>query len=115
MKPLFWHIIIDLKKPEEKSAGGIVLSDSIQEANLALTCVGRVSAIGPMAFSTKTAGGHDYSVHKEDIQIGTWVLVSRKIGVPLRHRDGRVQQIVNDYEIMAVLTEEEAMNIKEYI
>lgn len=115
MKPLFWHILIDLKKPEEKTAGGIVLSEGIKEAELALTVVGQVSAIGPMAFTTKTPGGHDYSVHADDVKIGTWVLVSRKIGVPLRQRDGRFQQLVNDYEIMAVLTEEEAANIKAYI
>lgn len=116
MKPLFWHILIALRQPQEQSVGGIVMPDQIKEAEAALTPVGQVVAIGPMAFATKTTGGHDYAIHKEDVQVGTWVMVSRKIGVPFRMKDGRYYQLINDYEIMGTFASEaEAAEIKAYI
>lgn len=115
MKPLFWHVLIEMRPPEEKSKGGIVLTADIQEADLHLCPVGRVADLGPLAFKTKTSGGHDYAVHANDVTVGTNVLVARKIGVPIKMRDGRYYQLVNDYEILAVLTDDEAENVRAYV
>lgn len=115
MKPLFWHVLIEMPNPEEKTDSGIILTGDIQEANLHMNPVGQVVELGPMAFKTKTSGGNDYSIHKDDVTVGTWVLVSRKIGVPVKTKDGKFYQLVNDYEILAVLTPEEAKNVRAYV
>lgn len=119
MKPMFWNVLIEVRKPEERSAGGIVLQDEIKEKDMLLCPVGKVIAVGPMAFKTKTAGGHDYSVHAQDVVPGTWVLVNRKVGLPIKLRDretgqDRWLQMVNDYEILTPLTEEEASSVVAY-
>lgn len=115
MKTLFWRVLIELRPVEEKSAGGILIGGRDQEAELLQTCVGRVLELGPLAFATKTNSGADYAVHKDDVTVGTWVLMSKKIGVPIEFKDGRRVQLINDYEILATLTEEEAMSIKAYL
>lgn len=115
MKVMFWNVLIEIEKTERMSKGGIALPDDVVEADSLLTTVGKVVDIGPMAFKTKTPGGHDYAVHADDVKPGAWVMVSRKIGVPIKFRDGRVCQLCNDYEILAVLTEDEARMIRGYI
>lgn len=116
MKVLFWHVLLEIKRPEAKTASGIILTDDVQDAESALTMVGRVIEIGPMAFKTKTSGGHDYSLHVDDVKIGDWVLTSRKIGVPIKNKDGRTFQLCNDYEILAAFdNEQEASQVKAYI
>lgn len=114
IKPLFWNVLIEVKKPEAKTAGGIILADETREREQLLTMVGRVEALGEMAFKTRTAGGHDYSVHAADVKPGVWVLTSRKFGIQIKTRDDRVFQMCNDYEIIAVLTEDEAAQIRGY-
>lgn len=114
IKPLFWNVLLEIKKPEEKSAGGIIIAEQVQEKEQLLTMVGRVVELGAMAFKTKTNGGHDYSVHADDVKPGAWVLTARKFGVPIRTRDGRTYQLCNDYEIIAVISEEEAAQIRGY-
>lgn len=114
IKPLFWNVLLEVKAPETKTAGGIILADETREREQLLTMVGRVEALGDMAFKTKTSGGHDYSVHADDVKPGSWVLTSRKFGIPIRTRDGRVFQMCNDYEIIAVISEDEAAQIRGY-
>jgi len=115
IKPLFWNVLLEIKKPEAKSPGGIILADDVLEREQLLTMVGKVVELGPMAFKTKTAGGHDYAVHAADIVPGAWVMTSRKFGVPIRTKDGRVFQMCNDYEIIAVISEDDAQEIRGYI
>lgn len=115
MKVLFWHVLIETRKAEKTTKGGIVLPDDVEEADNLLTQVGRVVGMGPMAFKTKTPGGHDYSIHVDDVKEGAWVTISRKIGIPIKTRDGRTFHLCNDYEILAVLTEDEAQEIKGYV
>lgn len=126
MKPLFWNVLLEIKPPETKSAGGIIFSEDVQEREAMLTMVGKVVELGPMAFKTKTSGGHDYRVHHPDytvegfegapqVGVGSYVLISRKFGIPIRMKDGATYQLCNDYEIIAVITEEEAAKIRGYV
>lgn len=115
MKTLFWRVLIQMERPELKTTGGIVLPDDVNDADDALRCVGKVVEIGPMAFTAKQASGIDYSLHQGDVKVGDWVLVNRKIGLPIKFKDGRAYQLVNDYEIMAVISEDEAAQIRAYI
>jgi len=118
MKPMFWHVLLEMHHVEEKTESGIYLAQNTVENDALLSSVGRVVDKGPMAYKTKTPAGHDFSVHDEDVVPGAFVLVNRKVGMQIKVKEGntiRYYQMVSDYEILSVLTEDEAKSIRGYV
>ena len=53
LKPLGARVLVQIRSPKLKSAGGIALVDSSRETEKWNTQVGRVIALGPVAFSNR--------------------------------------------------------------
>lgn len=56
IEPCGYHILIEIKEVEEKTAGGIVLTDSVINREQAAMPVGKVLKIGPLAYKNHTSG-----------------------------------------------------------
>lgn len=106
MKMLFWRLLIELPKPVTKTAGGIALPDSVVQEREALVAVGKIVDVGPLAFSAKTRGDIDFSVHREQVRVGSWVLLAKYAGQQF-DREGRRYTILNDNELLGLIDEKD--------
>lgn len=51
LRPLYWQIVVRPVKIREKTKGGLILPDAVRDDINYLTTVGKVLAIGPLAFT----------------------------------------------------------------
>ena len=100
-----WCVVQD-RGAAEKTRGGILLADSVQEANEWQENIGRVLAVGPLAGYDELSGGKLPGA--ELIQPGDIVLCSRLSSTRQKivERDGRkmVVRMIPDRDIMAKVT-----------
>ena len=105
-KPTGYRILIRPAVVEETSEGGIILSDSIQDANKHLTYVGQVIAMGDQCYTHEK-----FQIAERDpkpwCKVGDYVLYKQYTGQPIdiRGKDGSTIQmlILNDDEIKGVI------------
>jgi co-chaperonin GroES (HSP10) len=79
-------IIVVPKTPPRKSAGGIEYPGRSRAAELANTTVGQVLLVGPLAYTTVTRDGLDFS-KAEKAKEGDWVIYTRNAGQNTLLRD----------------------------
>lgn len=82
--PLNWQIIVEPLKPKTESAGGIVIAQDAQEAEIYHINVGKVVALGPLAMIGKTPSGLDLSIDKDRVKVGAYVQWQRYVGLKIK-------------------------------
>lgn len=54
--PFGSRVIVQLRTPKSKTKGGIILNSDVRETELYNTQIGKVAAIGPLAFHSRNTG-----------------------------------------------------------
>lgn len=127
-KLLNWTVLLTPWVPPKRTRGGVLLPETVQEANEYLTNVFRVVAIGPLAFThARLRGGprrgwrknepitehpdvsrwqeYEFADFAEDVprvNVGDWVIVRRYAGITLE-LDGVPLKMCNDDDLLAVI------------
>lgn len=104
-QPLYWRVIVMPVKPKEVSKGGIVLPQTTQEAQQYLTYIGKIVAVGSLAFK-------DQRLRDEEKipKVGDYVIYGRYAGQVILYKEVRLL-CVNDDEILAVVKNPESLKI----
>lgn len=102
--PDFWRILVMPVKPRKVSKGGIVIPEEAQKAEQHLNYIGRVVAMGPLAYKSERFAGVVPPIP------GDYVIYGRYAGQPLDHKGCKLL-IVNDDEILARVSDPESLRI----
>ncbi len=102
--PLRWRIVIEPLPPTNK-VGEIVLPDDVMDAQKVLGVIGKIVALGQLAFKSNTKSGLSLSddANAKALAPGDWVMYGRHAGQKVRMRDGREFIICNDDEIVSIV------------
>jgi co-chaperonin GroES (HSP10) len=102
--PVGWRMLVLPMMVEDKSQGGIILSDDTKNANKHLTCVGEVLSMGELCYKDdrfKLGENHDPRLCK----VGDYVVYGAYSGQKVRYLSDAGEGellILNDDEIKAV-------------
>jgi chaperonin GroES len=91
-RPLHDRVVIRRVGPEEKTAGGIIIPDTVKEKPME----GEVVAVGPGARS------EDGTVHPLDVRVGDRVLFGKWSGTEIK-LDGEELIIMPETDLMGVI------------
>lgn len=105
-QPILWRVLVRPLPPRHASKGGIVLPEETRAAEQINTCVGRVEAMGTLAFQAQTKAGLDLSREANRPRVGTWVLFHQYAGHKTWVGDTEYV-LLADTDIMAVTDEPE--------
>jgi len=116
LQPAFWSVLLEPLEPKETSVGGIVLAKPTQDAQKILTTIGRILAIGSLAFTGKTASGLSLSDEKLKFAVGDHVLYQRYTGQELYlyskgQEEDRRLVMITDSEILGLVSDPSAFRI----
>lgn len=106
--PFMWRILVMPVQPRKVTKSGIILAPSTQDAEGHLQFVGKVAAVGPLAFrSWKLCSGlEDYlrvlmgKTIAAAPKVGDWVVHGRYTGQRCEFRGARLI-MMNDDEVLA--------------
>lgn len=102
VKPVGWRVVVRPYRPEEKSAGGLVMPEEVLDNTEILTYVGQIVAMGNLAFTAKTRSGIDMAQVEPRPKVGDWVMYGTYGGQKLSLRNGNNYIVMNDDGIMAI-------------
>ena len=108
-KPVGWRILVGMFKIEERTAGGIILTDEHRKGREYLRSLAKVLAIGEQGYKDpKFQGGVPLQQHEPDawVNVGDVVLLHQYSGQAITCVDnGEAQtlRLLNDDEILAVI------------
>ncbi len=95
--PVGWHMLIALPTMQERSDGGIIIPDTVNDRERAATVVGRVLAMGELCYlDTRKFGPSP----KPWCKVGDTVLFSRYSGMRFRAKDLESGDMV-EYRMLA--------------
>lgn len=98
INPTAQMVLIKCETAEEKTAGGIIVPDSIRERENTASQKGVIVAAGPCA------GDHmDWPQTHEFPPVGSRVLIKKFAGVEVKGNDGADYRVCEDKDILAVL------------
>lgn len=101
--PLGSRVLVQIRSPKTKTKGGIILTNDIQEVEKWNTQIGRVIAVGPIAFKNRTS--MDKWPEGEWVKPGDFVRVPKhggdKYEVELANGDTALFVTFNDHEMIA--------------
>jgi chaperonin GroES len=103
--PTGYRLITKPRELENKTAGGIILTDESKEAAKFKCVVAKVVAMGPECYS-----GMDRSSTKW-CKEGDWVLTGKYVGLKFRY-DGDEYSLINDDEVLAVIADPTKISAK---
>lgn len=115
IRPMFWRLLVEIPAPKKKSAGGIILTEDTRDAEKAYLCVGKLMAVGELAFKRTV----DNSLHfnrQRLPKLGDWLLFARHSGQQIRPSDEETEThfvMLNDTDILGVVGDPEI--IKAYV
>lgn len=107
-KPLLWRVLIQPYEPPRSTKGGIILADETIDNTRLLTVVGKVVAMGSLAFKAETKSGLKLHEEGNAPEVGDWVLYGTYAGQRIKLTDGRQFVVLNDDEIVARIEQPEA-------
>lgn len=100
--PKLWRVLICPVRPKQKTASGLVIAQSAQDAQKVLNYVGKVVALGPLAYADERFKG------VTPPKIGDWVAYGRYAGMPMTYKGCRLL-LVNDDEILCDVPDPEGL------
>ena len=105
-KPCGWRILICVADLQEKTAGGILLPEIAKHNERNLSSIGQIVAVGDLAWRRPDLGvEHPWAAE------GDWVVFGRYAGSRIEV-EGREYRLMNDEEILAVITEDMKDKVK---
>ena len=110
--PMFWMVIVEPLLPKTISDGGIHLAEESQKVEQIQCTIGRILALGDLAFKGKTTAGLALSdcSRAAALKAGDHVLFARYTGqtIKIRRKDReRMIIILSDSEILGVVSKPE--------
>ena len=96
IKPAGWRMLIKPVKVEEKSKGGIILTEKVKDLTQLTSVVGQVVAVGGEVYQDKTKFSHSWA--KE----GDWVMIGKYGGSKFNYQDEEYR-LINDDEVLAIV------------
>lgn len=94
ISPREFRVLVKPDKVEEKTAGGIIIPDQVNERNQMAECRGLLV----------DAGGDAFDEWKDPPKPGQRVLIAKYAGIMTKGNDGEEYRICNDKDICAVLS-----------
>ena len=116
--PLGAKILVQIRTPKTRTAGGILLNTESQEVEKWNTQVGKVIAVGPLAFRDRKTMEH--WPEGQWIQPGDFVRVPKygadrwAVDIPGRKGDEALFIIINDLELIGKVTGD-PLTMKAYV
>lgn len=106
VKPLGSRVLVQVRTPETKSKGGIILTENDKDTQYWNTSVAKVVALGPLAFKNRNT--------QESWPEGAWCSVGDFVRVP-RYGGDRWKEVsetgesghfilINDLDLLGVIT-----------
>lgn len=95
--PIDYNVLLSQEAPQEKTAGGLYLTDSSKDREAFSDTRGCIVALSPMAFAHD-----DWPDGAPKPQIGDWVRFAQHEGDILESANGDKYRMVKDRSILAV-------------
>lgn len=106
VKPLGSRILIQIRSPETRSKGGIILTDSDKDTQYWNTTVAKVVAVGPLAFKNRNT--QESWPEGDWCKPGEFVRAPRYGGDRWKHTDASGKTgyfcLINDLDVLAAIT-----------
>lgn len=101
VKALGHRVLVKVEKPEEKTAGGIVLPSQVRDAEQRAAEIGTVVDVGPTAWLAEGLGGSPWA------KVGDKVYFAKYAGkwVEKKQDADTGVLILNDTDLMAIVEE----------
>jgi co-chaperonin GroES (HSP10) len=116
VKPLGSRILIQIRSPETRSKGGIILTDSDKDTQYWNTTVAKVVAVGPLAFKNRNT--QESWPEGDWCKPGDFVRAPRYGGDRWKHTDASGKTgyfcLINDLDVLAAITTD-PLQIKAFI
>ena len=98
INPVEYKVLIEPKKVDEKTKGGIIIPDESKDREQFAQMEGALVACSPLAFT------YDDWKNANPPKPGDRVLFAKFAGAKVTGKDGKEYRIVNDKDIAAVLS-----------
>jgi co-chaperonin GroES (HSP10) len=117
-QPALWRMLVMPVQPNRETKSGIVIPVAAQEAEEHLQVIGRVAALGPLAYKSEKfvscpedraliADGKPVSWAPK---VGDWIIYGRYTGQRLEYRDTRFI-LMNDDEILGQIASPDGFRV----
>ena len=93
------RVLIEIKKKEEKTKGGIILTEDSRNKEQYGTDIGIVRHLGPTCYADERLGREPW------VQPGDKIYFVRYAGITLETPDGRLYKFINDEDIYGLVEE----------
>lgn len=97
-RPVEYYVVIAPERIEERTAGGIILTQAKREVDEIATQKGRIVAVSPLAWTF--ADGAEHAA-----RVGDVVLFGRYAGTLIEGDDGEKYRLCRDKDVVAVFDE----------
>jgi co-chaperonin GroES (HSP10) len=107
--PAGWRILVGMLEIKSESDGGILLMQETVDGKGYLRKIGKVLAVGSQAYKKDSfQNGVSLDVRSPDpwAKVGDIVLIGQYAGEPLTYKNNVTLKLLNDDEVIAVLSEE---------
>ena len=101
MTPLYWRVLVMIRRPEEITEGGLYLVKDSLDAETYLTYVGMVVAVGKLTFQAVTRAGLKLADEPNVPKLGDTVVFYKNAGTRFQTMDGLMFVLLTDTEIWA--------------
>ena len=98
INPTEYNVLVEPEKVEEKSRGGILLSDATLDRKQAFAVRGKLLAVSPLAFTYER-----WPEGTRKPQVGDTVIMTKAAGVMVEGLDGKEYRLLKDKDVAATL------------
>lgn len=105
VRPMFWRLLVEIPAAKKKTAGGILLTEETRDAEKAYLCVGKLVAVGELAFKRVVDGSLHFG-RQQLPGLGDWLLFARHSGQQIKPADEDAEThfvMLNDTDILGVV------------
>jgi len=103
--PILWRILVAPMRPRKVSKGGILIAEAAQHNQAHLNYVGKVVALGDLAWKHPRFEGQAAKP-----AVGDFVIYGRYAGQPLEYKGVKLL-IINDDEVLATIGDVDSLKI----
>jgi chaperonin GroES len=97
--PTEYKVLVEPEKQEEKTKSGIIIPDEVKDRQQAAATKGKILDVSPLAFKYD-----DWPSDERIPKVGDKVAFARYAGVSIEGTDGENYRLVNDKDVIAILT-----------
>jgi co-chaperonin GroES (HSP10) len=102
--PTGWRVLVRPYEGKKTTQGGIVLPEDVRKKEAVGTVVAKVIKVGPLAYKDSSKFGNQAWCNE-----GDWVCIGR-YGARFRDKEEKELRIINDDEVIAVISDPEDVN-----